>query len=147
MNRGNAERFNDPHPLSHWMVLSLSASEYPADQCQSSGGYKDSGLWPFQKAVSEPGAQGDHGHTRVCRWVITPFDCIFIELTLTQKQLGWSRLTLAKIFTVSLVCSPRDSKLWTNQHCNWHVVRWVKSQPICLWLSDDRGSISFNGNR
>lgn len=70
-----------------------------------------------------------------------------IQIHFDSNNLMITRLALAKIFTVSLVCSPRDSKLWTNQHSNWHVVRWVKSQPICLWLSDDEGSISFNGNR
>ncbi len=43
-----------------------SASEYPADQRESSRGYKGGGFWPVEAGEQRSGDQGDHGHAGVC---------------------------------------------------------------------------------
>lgn len=44
-----------------------TAAEHPADQQFSSGRHQDRGLWSVQDGQQPPGAQGDHGNSRI-RW-------------------------------------------------------------------------------
>lgn len=103
-----------------WTCVSPpTAAEHLADQQFSSGWHQDCGLWSVQDGQQPPGAQGDHGNSRI-RW------CVH----LSSVGINYGESLWLKCVWFFFFFSPWDSELWANKHSNRHVVR--NSSCLCL---------------